>query len=49
MEFVQTILVYLSLFIALAYLIRVWFWPQASFSGVKKTKRNCGDDSCGCS
>ncbi|HNP31816.1 MAG TPA: FeoB-associated Cys-rich membrane protein [Flavobacterium sp.] len=37
----QEILMYLALAAALAFLIRKFFWN-------KKSKKNCGDDDCGC-
>ncbi len=37
----QTILVYISLSIAVFFLVRKFFWKQ-------KSKKNCGDDDCGC-
>jgi len=38
---IQQVLVYLAFAAALAFLIRKFF-------GKKKTKKNCGDDDCGC-
>jgi len=49
MEIIQTVLVYISLFIAVFYLVRVWFWPQTSPATLKKGKRGCDDGACGCS
>ncbi|MDI1317671.1 FeoB-associated Cys-rich membrane protein [Flavobacterium sp.] len=40
MEFQET-LVYLTVAIALLFIIRKFFWK-------KKSKKNCGDDGCGC-
>ncbi|WP_445453287.1 FeoB-associated Cys-rich membrane protein [Flavobacterium sp. 25HG05S-40] len=38
---IQELLVYLAVAIALGFLIRKFFWK-------KKSKKNCGDDDCGC-
>ena len=38
---VQQLLVYLAVAAALAFLIRKFFWK-------KKSKKNCGNDDCGC-
>ncbi|MEO5776332.1 MAG: FeoB-associated Cys-rich membrane protein [Flavobacterium sp.] len=37
----QQILVYLAVAVALVFIIRKFFWK-------KKSKKNCGDDDCGC-
>ncbi|WP_370637857.1 FeoB-associated Cys-rich membrane protein [Flavobacterium wongokense] len=37
----QEILVYLTVAAALAFIIRKFFWKR-------KSKKNCGDDDCGC-
>ena len=39
---VQEILVFVILGIAVGFLIRKYFWK-------KKSKKNCGDNDCGCS
>jgi hypothetical protein len=38
---IQEILAFSALGIALAFLIKKFFWK-------KKFKKNCGDDDCGC-
>jgi hypothetical protein len=38
---IQEILAFSALGIALAFLIKKFFWK-------KKSKKNCGDDDCGC-
>ncbi|MDI1305006.1 MAG: FeoB-associated Cys-rich membrane protein [bacterium] len=38
---IQEIIAFLALAIAVAFLIRKFFWK-------KKSKKNCGDDDCGC-
>lgn len=37
----QEIIAFLALAIAVVFLIRKFFWK-------KKSKKNCGDDDCGC-
>jgi hypothetical protein len=38
---IQEIIAFVALAIAVAFLIRKFFWK-------KKSKKNCGDDDCGC-
>jgi membrane protein implicated in regulation of membrane protease activity len=38
---IQEIIAFVALAIALAFLVRKFFWK-------KKSKKNCGDDDCGC-
>ncbi|MBT8280023.1 MAG: hypothetical protein KJO16_00465 [Muriicola sp.] len=44
---IQTILVYIVLFIALAYLVNKFLLPKKIRLG-KKTSSACGQDDCGC-
>jgi uncharacterized membrane protein YuzA (DUF378 family) len=39
---IQEILAYIILGIAVAFLIRKFFWKK------KKSDKNCGNDDCGC-
>jgi membrane protein implicated in regulation of membrane protease activity len=39
---IQEILAFIALGIALAFLIKKFFFKR------KKSKKNCGDDDCGC-
>ncbi|XLS29477.1 FeoB-associated Cys-rich membrane protein [Flavobacteriaceae bacterium M23B6Z8] len=46
---IQNILVYLTVIIAVTYLIKKFFFPQYSFTGKKKiASKACGKDGCGC-
>ena len=47
MDLTQEILVYLTLLIALGYLIRKFLLPKKFFAG-KKSNQGCGEDDCGC-
>jgi hypothetical protein len=38
---IQEIIAFIALAIAVAFLIRKFFWK-------KKSKKNCADDDCGC-
>jgi hypothetical protein len=38
---IQEIIAFVALAIAVAFLVRKFFWK-------KKSKKNCGDDDCGC-
>ena len=40
---IQEILVYISLGIAIGFLVTKFIWKPKS-----KSKKNCGDDDCGC-
>ncbi|MBT8290160.1 hypothetical protein ACA086_03060 [Muriicola sp. E247] len=44
---IQSVLVYLVLFIALAYLVNKFLLPKKLWSG-KKSSSPCGEDDCGC-
>lgn len=46
---IQHILVYLTVIVAIVYLVKKFFFSQFSFSGQKKvSKKACGQDGCGC-
>jgi len=47
---IQNILVYITLFIAVAFLVKKFFFPKFLFSSTKKNKpsKACGQDGCGC-
>ena len=47
MEFAQEILVYLTLLVALGYLVRKFLIPKKYLAG-KKSNQGCGEDECGC-
>lgn len=38
---IQKIIAFIALAVSVAFLIRKFFWK-------KKSKKNCGDDDCGC-
>jgi hypothetical protein len=38
---IQQILVYITVIVAIAFLVRKFIWKP-------KSKKNCGDDDCGC-
>ncbi|UNZ00052.1 FeoB-associated Cys-rich membrane protein [Zhouia spongiae] len=40
----QTILVYITLAVAVGYLVRKFFWPKRRQSAAKE----CGKNDCGC-
>ncbi len=44
----QNILVYLTLFVALAYLVNKFLLPKKYRIGRKDTSSGCGNDDCGC-
>ena len=48
MELAQEILVYLTLLVALGYLVRKFLIPKKYLAG-KKSDHACGEDDCGCS
>ncbi|WP_187269490.1 hypothetical protein [Flagellimonas hymeniacidonis] len=48
MEVAQHILVYITLTIALGYLVWKFILPKSLLSGKKKTSKACGQDGCGC-
>ena len=44
----QTVLVYLTLFLALGYLVNRFVLPPNLKIGKKNQKPGCGEDDCGC-
>ena len=44
MELVQSILVYLALAVAIGYLVWKFLWPKRALA----SKKDCGNDNCGC-
>jgi hypothetical protein len=48
MDFIQTILVYGTLLIAVGYLAKKFILPKRLFASKKNTSRSCGQEDCGC-
>lgn len=48
MSFLQPILVYIALVIAVGYLVKKFFLPKALFVSKKNSSKACGQDDCGC-
>ncbi|WP_171036980.1 hypothetical protein [Maribacter algarum] len=48
MENLQLILVYITLAIAVAYIVKKFFLPKALFVSKKSNSKACGQDDCGC-
>lgn len=48
MENTQQILVYITLALAVVYLVWKFLLPKSVF-GKKKGSKSCGEDNCGCS
>ncbi len=48
MSLVQPILAYLTLAMAIGYLVFKFFVPKAILSKNKKNQKVCGQDECGC-
>ncbi|MEM9647444.1 MAG: hypothetical protein AAF969_03115 [Bacteroidota bacterium] len=48
MDIVQNILVYLTLALAVGYLLWKFVLPKSLISGRKKSDKSCGHDGCGC-
>ena len=47
----QDILVYITLGIAVAFLVKKYVLPKPvvnKFTGAKKSSKSCGDNDCGC-
>jgi hypothetical protein len=45
---IQYILVYLTLFFALGYLVKKFLLPKKLWPGKKSSSPGCGQDDCGC-
>lgn len=48
MELLQSILVYITLTIAVGYLVKKYILPKSLFSTKKGNNKACGDGDCGC-
>jgi flagellar biogenesis protein FliO len=48
MEIFQHVLVYITLFGALAYLVKKFVLPKSLFNSKKSNSKSCGQDDCGC-
>jgi uncharacterized membrane protein YwzB len=48
MEILQTILVYITVAVALSYIVKKFFLPKALFVSKKNNTKACGQDDCGC-
>ncbi len=48
MEYVQLILVYITLALALGYLIYKFLLPKSIFASKRRKKSACGQNDCGC-
>jgi len=48
MDFLQNILVYIVLTVAVAYLVKKFLLPKSLFASGKKGSKACGEDDCGC-
>lgn len=48
MQLAQHILVYLTLAIAVGYLVKKFLLPRSLFPSGKNKGKNCGSDGCGC-
>lgn len=46
--FLQSLLVYLTLAVAVGYLVKKFFLPKKLFASKKSTSKNCGEGDCGC-
>ncbi len=48
MELLQQILVYITVFLAAAYLVNKFLIPKSVFGTKKSNFKSCGQDDCGC-
>lgn len=48
MEILQSILVYITLAVAIGYIVKKYFLPKALFVSKKSNSKACGQDDCGC-
>ena len=48
MEILQTTLVYITVTLAVGYIVKKFFLPKALFVTKKSTTKACGQDDCGC-
>ena len=47
MSILQNILVYITVALALAYLVKKFLLPKSLFAGKKRSSKSCGDGDCG--
>jgi len=48
MILLQSLLVYLTLALAVGYLLKKFFLPKRLFASKKGNSKNCGEGDCGC-
>lgn len=48
MEILQTTLVYITVAIAMGYIVKKFFLPKTLFASKKSSSKACGQDDCGC-
>jgi len=48
MENLQLVLVYITLALAIGYLVKKFFLPITLFATKKSAAKACGQDDCGC-
>ena len=48
MALLQTLLVYVTLTLAVGYLVKKFLLPKGLLASKKNISKNCGDDNCGC-
>jgi len=48
MAYVQPILMYIIVALAVAYLVKKFFLPKRLFASKKAKQKSCGDHNCGC-
>jgi len=48
MEVFQQILVYLTLAVAVGFVVRKFFWPKSLSTSKKNSTKACGQDDCAC-
>lgn len=48
MSILQDILVYITVAIAVGYLVKKFLLPKSLFAGKKSTSKPCGGEDCGC-
>jgi len=45
---IQSILMYITLTIAVAYVVKLYFLPKKMFASKKPQQKSCGSSNCGC-
>jgi len=48
MDIFQQVLVYITLAIAIGYILKKFFLPKSLFGVNKQNSKACGQDDCGC-